>query len=127
MTDKGPDATDGVGGGNSLASAIDLGTWHGEALLDMPMLAPSPVQIVHQIPLGDILADALISEPVDISDLLPVTSEPAADEVFVPMLEANGDEPGLVGDLIDLPDAFFMPTVTLASLLDDSDKGHIAL
>jgi len=125
MTDKEPDATDGVG--MPLAPAVVLEAWRGEALLDMPMLAPSPVQVVAQMPLGDILADALISEPVDISDLLPVTSDPVGDEVFVPMLEASGDEPGLAGDLIDLPDAFFMPTVSLASLLDDSDKGHIAL
>ncbi|MDR7222694.1 hypothetical protein [Aminobacter aminovorans] len=127
MTDKGPIATDGVGGSMPLASAVDLGAWHCEALLDMPMLAPAPVHVIDQTPLSDILADALISEPVDISDLLPVSFEPATDEVFVPMLEASSDEPGLAGDLIDLPDAFFMPTVTLSSLLDDSDKGHIAL
>ncbi|WP_395446402.1 hypothetical protein ACHMW7_00015 (plasmid) [Aminobacter sp. UC22_36] len=71
--------------------------------------------------------DSLIVEPVDISDLLPSALEPASDAVLVPMLEDAAVPSGMAGDLIDLPDAFFMPTVTLASLFDDNDKGHIAL
>lgn len=127
MTDKGPDATGDVGGGMALASAVDLGTWHAEAMLDMPMLAPSPVHVIDPQGLGEILADSLIVEPVDISDLLPGVLEPASHAVLVPVLESADAPSALTGDLIDLPDAFFMPTVTLASLLDDSDKGHIAL
>ncbi|WP_432288655.1 hypothetical protein SLT36_29670 (plasmid) [Aminobacter sp. BA135] len=127
MTDKGPDVTGGVGASISLVSAVDLGTWHAEAMPDMPMLAPSPVHVVAPQDLGEILADSLIVEPVDISDLLPDVQEPASHAVLVPMLEDMAAPAGMVGDLIDLPDAFFMPTVTLSSLLDDSDKGHIAL
>jgi len=127
MTVKGPDATVGVGDSISLESAVDLSTWHAEALLDMPMLAPSPVHVDALQGLGEILADSLVVEPVDISDLLPSVQEPHSHVVLVPMLEDATAPSGEAGDLIDLPDAFFMPTVTLASLLDDSDKGHIAL
>jgi hypothetical protein len=127
MTDKGPGATGDVATSISLASAVDLGTWHAEAEFDMPMLAPSPVHVVDPEGLGEILADSLIVEPVDISDLLPDVLEPASGVVLVPMQEDTAAPAGMAGDLIDLPDAFFMPTVTLSSLLDDSEKGHIAL
>jgi hypothetical protein len=81
--------------------------------------APTAEALGSEMAVGDLLSEVLFGEVVEISDLLPVVPEPVQGQ--------SDDRVSTGGDLIDLPDAFFMPTVTLASLFDDNDKGHIAL
>ncbi len=81
--------------------------------------APTAEALGSEMAVGDLLSEVLFGEVVDIADLLPVVPEPVQGQ--------SDDRASTAGDVIDLPDVFFAPTVTVAPLFDDSDKGHIAL
>lgn len=72
MTDNKLDVTDEGTGISPLAPVVDMGPWYAEAdLADLPTLAPSPVPVIDQAALGEILADSLFGEVIEISDLIP--------------------------------------------------------
>ena len=94
----------------------------GETELALPHLPESAI-----VPLGDIIANSLFEEAVDISDLLPSILEPATREMPALEMRVGADPFDMAGDLIDLPDVFFAPTAPLAPPLFDDDMRHIAL
>lgn len=64
--------------------------------IELPTLAPSPVPATDHAALGEILADALFGEVIEISDLIPHLLAPAADlagsaPVDVVVAEMAGD------------------------------------
>lgn len=81
MTVDRPDTTDEGAGAAALAlDAMGIDEWQAEPdFPDLPMLAPSPVPATDQAALGDILADALFGEVIEISDLIPHLLAPGAD------------------------------------------------
>lgn len=96
MTDDKPDATDEGAGALPLAPVVDMGSWYGEAdLADLPMLAPSPLPAIDRAALGDILADSLFGEVIEISDLIPQLLEPGMEQAVVPV--STPAEPGATG------------------------------
>lgn len=72
MTDNKLDAMDEGAGILPLAPVVDMGSWYAEADLGVqPTLAPSPVPVIDHAALGEILADSLFGEVIEISDLIP--------------------------------------------------------
>lgn len=111
-----------------LAPVVDMGSWYGEAgLADLPKLAPLAVSAANDVELGDILADAVFGEVIDISDLLPGlfgTAPGHGDATVGDAVEA--DPADMSGDLIDLG-SVFAATTSLAALFDNDANGHAAL
>lgn len=83
MTDDRPDQMDGGAGALAPALAVDAGSWAAEPDFDLPMLAPSPVPVIGQAELGEILADSLFGEVIELGDLIP--------HLLAPQGEAGGD------------------------------------
>lgn len=80
MTVDGPDTTDEGAGAAALAlDVVGISEWREPDFPDLPTLAPSPIPATGQAALGDILADALFGEVIEISDLIPHLLAPAAD------------------------------------------------
>ncbi|WP_269933383.1 hypothetical protein [Aminobacter sp. HY435] len=125
MTDNKPDATDEGAGALPLAPVVDMASWYGEAgFADLPMLAPSPLPPIDHSALGEILADSLFGEVIEISDLLP-------------QLLASGNDDGAAqgGDLamtsvpesesVDLADNGFLVAAPFTILFEeDGPSGH---
>lgn len=72
-------------GASPLAPVVDIGWPAGAELVDLPMLAPSPVPAVDHAALGDILADSLFGEVIEISDLIPHLLEPGTEQAAAPV------------------------------------------
>ncbi|WP_378946091.1 hypothetical protein [Mesorhizobium sp. ANAO-SY3R2] len=120
MTDNKPDATDEGAGALLLAPVVDMGSWYGEAgLADLPMLAPSPLPAIDHAALGDILADSLFGEVIEISDLIPQLLESGVEQAVEPAavpVEPVGAETG--GDV-------FVATLPFTILFEeDGSSGH---
>ena len=112
MTVDGPDATDEGAGALPLAPVVDIG-WPAGA--DLPMLAPSPVPAVDHAALGDILADSLFGEVIEISDLIPQLLAPGTEQASAPV-EPVAAEPA--GDI-------FAGSVSFSILFEeDGSSGH---
>ncbi len=107
MTIEGPDAIDAGASGSPLAPAVDFAAWQAEPEIPvLPVLAPAPVPAIDQAALGEILADSLFGDVIELSDLIPhlltPVAEPAAgggaevpDAADVAVAEA-GDGAGMV-------------------------------
>ena len=101
-----PDGTDNASGKEAgvspLASLVDVGVLEVE-LTDYA--GPAPDAIVQSAALGDLLADALFGEVIDISDLIPQVLSSSADAA-TPGTSAAGTagptQPGLTdsGDIL---------------------------
>jgi len=98
MTVDGPEATDEGAGAAALAlDVVGIADWQAEPdFPELPMLAPSPVPATDHAAIGEILADALFGEVIEISDLIPHLLAPAADlagsaPVDVVVAEMAGD------------------------------------
>lgn len=71
MTDDRPDTTNDGAGALALAPVgVDLG-WAAEPVFDLPMLAPAPVPVIDQAALGEILADSLFGDVIELGDMIP--------------------------------------------------------
>lgn len=90
MTSDNPDATDEGAGVLPFAPVVDMGSWYAEAdLADLPMLAPSPMPAIDQAALGDILAESLFGEVIEISDLIPQLLDPGTEGASAPVEPAS--------------------------------------
>ena len=89
-----PDGTDNASGKevgvSPLASLVDVGVLEVE-LTDYA--GPAPDAIVQSAALGDLLADALFGEVIDISDLIPRVLSSSADAVTSGVSAVNVVEP----------------------------------
>jgi hypothetical protein len=74
------------------------------------------------VALGEILADAVVGDVVDISDLLPGIFEATPAPEMVTVEGQQLDAVSVAGDLIDLPGGFFTSAVALVPLFDDDAK-----
>lgn len=71
MADDRPDTTNDGAGALALAPVgVDLG-WAVEPVFDLPMLAPAPVPVIDQAVLGEILADSLFGDVIELGDMIP--------------------------------------------------------
>nr|WP_309402674.1 hypothetical protein [Aminobacter niigataensis] len=103
----------------------DLGAAQEEVLLDAGvLLALLATPAVEPMELGEILADAVIGDVVDISDMLPGIFETTLAPEMVAVEGQRLDAVSVVGDLIDLPGGFFTSAVALVPLFDDGAKVH---
>lgn len=101
----------------------DVGAAHEEVLLDdEALLALLAMPAVEPVVLGEILADAVVGDVVDISDLLPGISEATLAPEMVAVEGQRLDAVSVAGDLIDLPGGFFTSAVALVPLFDDDAK-----
>ncbi|WP_406873180.1 hypothetical protein WHT83_05280 [Aminobacter sp. P9b] len=84
----------------------------------LPVLAPSPLPATDQAALGEILADALFGEVIEISDLIPHLLAPAADVAVgsAPVDVVMADE--MAGDTM----AAMVPFTILFE--EDGSSGH---
>lgn len=87
-----------------------------------PELALVPLPALVLGSLRDFIADSLFREAIDVSDLLPAVVGSAPGEIPELELKMGTDPIDMAGDSIDLPDAFFAPTASLASFFDDDAK-----
>ncbi|WP_156381287.1 hypothetical protein [Aminobacter sp. DSM 101952] len=63
-----------------------IAEWRAEPdFPDLPMLAPSPLPATDQAALGEILADALFGEVIEISDLIPHLLAPSVEAAAGPV------------------------------------------
>lgn len=88
MTDDKPDATNEGAGALALAPTVDVGSWGLEPEFDLPTLAPTPVPLADAVVLGEILADSLFGEVIELSDLIP--------QLLAPGSEAAADASAIV-------------------------------
>jgi len=107
---------------SEMSAALDLlapPDWDAEtsSLLDnAPTLAPSPVPATDQAALGDILADALFGEVIEISDLIPHLLAPGVEAAPGPVDVVVGAE--MAGDAM----AAMVPFTILFE--EDGSSGH---
>lgn len=107
MTGDRPDATNEGASATALASAVDVGSWNSEPEFDLPTLAPSPVPAADQTALGEILADSLFGEVIELSDLIPHLLAPGTETADVPamvtMAETVPPDAGADGLVVTAP------------------------
>ncbi|PWK76758.1 hypothetical protein [Aminobacter sp. AP02] len=96
MTDDRPDASNEGAGALALAPAVNMSSWSSEPEFDLPMLAPGPVPMADQAALGEILADALFGEVIELSDLIPQLLAPDTETAYgdVTMAEVTSHDSG---------------------------------
>lgn len=97
---------DDEGAGALPLAPVDGASWYGDAdRLDLPVLAPAPVPAIDQAALGEILADSLFGDVIELSDLIPhlltPVAEPAVsadvpDAAAMAVAEAGNDGAGMV-------------------------------
>lgn len=125
-TTNGTDNSPGIPAELLVAVGADAGELDLSNLSSL-LLAPLPVPLAEPVALGDILADAVFGDEVDISDLLPGILDGDSGLVAVAVADGAGMDPaGTSGDLIDLG-GLFATTSPLAALFDDDTNGHTAL
>lgn len=118
MTVDRPEATDEGAGAAALALDV-VGIVERRAEPDFPewpTLAPSPVPATDQAALGDILADALFGEVIEISDLIPHLLAPGVEAAPGPVDVVAAAE--MAGDAM----AAMVPFTILFE--EDGSSGH---
>lgn len=110
MTIEGPDAIDAGASGSPLAPVVDFVGWQAEPEIPvLPVLAPAPVPAIDPAALGEILADSLFGDVIELSDLIPHLLTPVAEPAVAVSAE--------------VPDA----AATAAAEAGDGGAGMVAL
>lgn len=123
MTDDKPNAMDEGAGASLLAPVFDIDSWLASpALVALPMLVPSPMPAVDHSALGEIVADSLFGEVIDISDLIPKLLDQSTETSSEP-IEMATDAVDLVA--AEPADDIFAGSMPLSLLFEeDGSQGH---
>lgn len=100
MTDDKPDATNEGAGALALAPTVDVSSWGLEPEFDLPTLAPTPVLVADAAALGEILADSLFGEVIELSDLIPQLLAPGSETAPDALAMAEMTAPDAAGDAL---------------------------
>lgn len=87
-------------GALALAPTVDVGSWGLEPEFDLPTLAPAPVPLADAVALGEILADSLFGEVIELSDLIPQLLAPSSETASDALAMAEMTAPDTAGDAL---------------------------